>query len=210
MKTRIATFAMLLCAMSALGQIDKRDTTTSEDPEFLEVLGRDTTSKTSRNYPLSKDKGQNLYVVQESLKNLLFQWLKKNPQPCSSVVICLPDGTKCPPIRVPAELRTPKLPVPIGTIELDYDPNSANNEVFRRRVLGGTSTQHIPNVNHPERRSQSRGSNRPTLSIEQTDIPDAKDDDVIARQLREAALAEKDPDLREALWEELRVYLQGD
>ena len=40
------------------------------------------------------------------------------------------------------------------------------------------------------------------------DIPDARDDDVIARQLREAALAEKDPKVREGLWEELRRYVE--
>ena len=38
------------------------------------------------------------------------------------------------------------------------------------------------------------------------DIPDAKDDDIIARQLREAAMNESDPELREKLWEEYRRY----
>jgi hypothetical protein len=38
------------------------------------------------------------------------------------------------------------------------------------------------------------------------DIPNAADDDIIARQLREAALAEEDPELRERLWEEYRKY----
>ena len=38
------------------------------------------------------------------------------------------------------------------------------------------------------------------------DLPDAKDDDIIARQLREAAMAEQDPELREKLWEEYRRY----
>ena len=38
------------------------------------------------------------------------------------------------------------------------------------------------------------------------DIPDAKDDDIIARQLREAAMQETDPELREKLWEEYRRY----
>ncbi len=38
------------------------------------------------------------------------------------------------------------------------------------------------------------------------DIPDARDDDIIARQLREAAMAESDPELRKALWEEYRRY----
>jgi hypothetical protein len=38
------------------------------------------------------------------------------------------------------------------------------------------------------------------------DIPILVDDDIIARQLREAALAEDDPVLRERLWEEYRKY----
>ena len=38
------------------------------------------------------------------------------------------------------------------------------------------------------------------------DVPDARDDDIIARQLREAAMAEPDPVLRDALWEEYRRY----
>lgn len=38
------------------------------------------------------------------------------------------------------------------------------------------------------------------------DVPDARDDDIIARQLREAAMLESDPDLREKLWDEYRRY----
>lgn len=38
------------------------------------------------------------------------------------------------------------------------------------------------------------------------DIPDARDDDIVARQLREAAQMEKDPQLREKLWDEYRKY----
>jgi hypothetical protein len=38
------------------------------------------------------------------------------------------------------------------------------------------------------------------------DIPDGKDDDIVARQLREAAETEQDPELREKLWEEYRKY----
>lgn len=37
-------------------------------------------------------------------------------------------------------------------------------------------------------------------------VPDAKDDDIIARQLREAAMAEQDPVLREKLWAEYERY----
>jgi hypothetical protein len=38
------------------------------------------------------------------------------------------------------------------------------------------------------------------------DIPDGRDDDIVARQLREAAMKETDPELREKLWEEYRQY----
>jgi len=38
------------------------------------------------------------------------------------------------------------------------------------------------------------------------DIPDGKNDDVVARQLREAAMREPDPAVRERLWAEYRKY----
>lgn len=38
------------------------------------------------------------------------------------------------------------------------------------------------------------------------DIPDLVSEDIVAKQLREAALAEDDPQLRERLWEEYRKY----
>jgi hypothetical protein len=38
------------------------------------------------------------------------------------------------------------------------------------------------------------------------DIAVIMDDDIVAKQLREAALAEEDPELRERLWEEYRKY----
>lgn len=38
------------------------------------------------------------------------------------------------------------------------------------------------------------------------DVGDGSDDDIVARQLREAAMAEDDPELREKLWDEYRRY----
>lgn len=38
------------------------------------------------------------------------------------------------------------------------------------------------------------------------DIPSGSDDDVVARQLREAAMREPDPEVRERLWNEYRKY----
>ena len=39
--------------------------------------------------------------------------------------------------------------------------------------------------------------------------PDGSDDDVVARQLREAAEKENDPELKKKLWEEYRKYKEG-
>jgi hypothetical protein len=50
------------------------------------------------------------------------------------------------------------------------------------------------------------GSDRPAVP---PDVGDGKDDDVVARQLREAAMKEKDPAIREKLWEEYREYKKG-
>ena len=38
------------------------------------------------------------------------------------------------------------------------------------------------------------------------DVGEGRDDDIVARQIREAALKEKDPALREKLWQEYRKY----
>jgi hypothetical protein len=38
------------------------------------------------------------------------------------------------------------------------------------------------------------------------DIPDGRDDDIVARQLREAAERETDPELKAKLWQEYRDY----
>ncbi len=48
--------------------------------------------------------------------------------------------------------------------------------------------------------SGHRGSSTPD------DIPSMVDDDIIARQLREAAVVEDDPQLRERLWDEYRKF----
>ena len=44
---------------------------------------------------------------------------------------------------------------------------------------------------------------------EAPDMPDARDEDVVARQIREAAMNEKDPQVRAGLWEEYERYMSG-
>ncbi len=49
----------------------------------------------------------------------------------------------------------------------------------------------------------------PTIAQIPEDLPDPQGDDIVAKQLREAAIAEKDPVLKEKLWEEYRRYRDG-
>ncbi len=48
-----------------------------------------------------------------------------------------------------------------------------------------------------------------TAAASRADLPDPSGDDVVARQLREAAEAERDPELRARLWDEYRRYRRG-
>ena len=50
---------------------------------------------------------------------------------------------------------------------------------------------------------------RPGATRQPPGIPDGSHDDVVARQLREAAEKETDPELQKKLWEEYRKYKQG-
>jgi hypothetical protein len=54
--------------------------------------------------------------------------------------------------------------------------------------------------------SAGRGGDAGNQASTPSDIPDGSDDDIVARQLREAAESEQDPELREKLWEEYRKY----
>ena len=71
---------------------------------------------------------------------------------------------------------------------------------------GGPQEFQVPN--QPESAGGSGGgSGEPRQSFPPPDdIPSGRDDDVVARQLREAAMTEADPELREALWDEYRNY----
>jgi hypothetical protein len=60
----------------------------------------------------------------------------------------------------------------------------------------------------PSRTGTGTGSGAGAAAIP-ADIPDGDDDDVVARQLREAAMNEADPELREKLWDEYRAYKSG-
>jgi len=67
---------------------------------------------------------------------------------------------------------------------------------------GGSQQTGVPIGSMPSSRPPPAGETFPPPG----DIPSGRDDDVVARQLREAAMREPDPELREALWDEYRKY----
>lgn len=71
------------------------------------------------------------------------------------------------------------------------------------RLEGGTP------VTAPVEGGPAGPGSDPDRSAVPPDVGDGKDDDVVARQLREAAMKEKDPAIREKLWEEYRQYKKG-
>ena len=76
---------------------------------------------------------------------------------------------------------------------------------------GGTNSGGGALPDTAPRQKDTRSVSIPTrvVAVIPADVPDAKDDDVVARQLREAAMAESDPDLRQALWDDYRRYKSG-
>ncbi len=69
-----------------------------------------------------------------------------------------------------------------------------------------TSEDSAPN--QPPAGQGGNGRQPPSGNVPE-DIPEGQDDDVVARQLREAAENEQDPVLREKLWQEYRDYKKG-
>ena len=63
------------------------------------------------------------------------------------------------------------------------DSGNSSGSTDSRASTGGGGPSHVP-----------------------ADVGDGNDDDIVARQLREAAMKEKDPQLQEKLWQEYRDY----
>jgi hypothetical protein len=87
-------------------------------------------------------------------------------------------------------------------------PGSESEEgsVFGENPEGSPSAGEKPPVAPQRGSSTSQQGGRPHTP---PDIPDGHGDDIIARQLREAAENETDPVLREKLWEEYKKYKGG-
>ena len=75
---------------------------------------------------------------------------------------------------------------------------------------GGAATYATGSGNTPALVGTSAAGLAPQVAaVNPPDIPDGRDDDIVARQLREAASKETDAVLKEKLWEEYRRYKAG-
>ena len=97
--------------------------------------------------------------------------------------------------------ETPATESPLGEAQQSVAINSQTGSNQAQPDFGGDSGGFQVNV-------QPIPSQKGTNPIPD-DIPDARDDDIIARQLREAAMQEQDPLLKEKLWEEYKRYKRG-
>ena len=72
------------------------------------------------------------------------------------------------------------------------------------------TTGHQPDLPADNRKGDYKQANaKPHDDRIPPDIPSGDDDDIVARQLREAAMNEADPELRAKLWDEYRKYKKG-
>lgn len=84
------------------------------------------------------------------------------------------------------------------------DGNSENPIVIASAPTSTSGNGRMPNIGS-SREGDFDTSNQASFPAP-ADIPSGNNDDVVARQLREAAMAETDPELRERLWDEYRTY----
>ncbi len=79
-------------------------------------------------------------------------------------------------------------------------------------ATGGTGQQAMDGADGSSEQQEGAGPGKQQHTARAgtpPDIPDGSDDDVVARQLREAAEKETDAELKKKLWEEYRKYKKG-
>ena len=101
----------------------------------------------------------------------------------------------------------------VYTVE-DFDFDGADETqaaplltTMAKRAGNASGSGQLPNAPASNRSGEFEHAN--TQAAIPSDIPDGSDDDIVAKQLREAATKETDPVLREKLWNEYRNYTKG-
>jgi hypothetical protein len=91
------------------------------------------------------------------------------------------------------------------------DSNAGETEAGSGSVTGGGESQAGGATDRTSTGARGGAGKTPPrgATSQPPGIPDGSNDDVVARQLREAAEKETDPELQKKLWEEYRKYKQG-
>ena len=95
-----------------------------------------------------------------------------------------------------------------GTQSTGRDKTEKGGEGSAQKVEGDRSTGSSRGGGSSKRggRSTTNAPEGEDRSSHPPDVGDGRDDDVVARQIREAATKERDPAIREKLWDEYRRY----
>lgn len=106
-------------------------------------------------------------------------------------------------------------PPPTGAAT-DGDAEKDSDDTDKKVAKGGAEDPTDPDTQNGQKQSSDRGAtadekdtSRKTAKVDETPGREGTDDDVLARQLREAAEKEQDPVLREKLWSEYRKYKES-
>jgi hypothetical protein len=108
-----------------------------------------------------------------------------------------------------AERRAADFGPPDETLDGAVDQTDGAGPSYGYETRTAAAAGNVPESE--PRRSNDTAAEPPDVAAGPTpeDIPDGQDDDIVARQIREAAEQETDPELREKLWEEYRKYKQS-
>ncbi len=120
-----------------------------------------------------------------------------------------PLATGARPAATPAgtTLSGPEMRIGSGVPQGEADGRGSRREPLEVRGAGGAGAQGSGLGQTPDSSGETSGTPRPAGAGASADAPESRDDDVVARQLREAAERETDPALREKLWREYRRYV---
>lgn len=120
-----------------------------------------------------------------------------------------PLATGATPAKTPAgtALSGPEMRIGSGVPQGEVDGRGGRREPLEVRGAGGAGPRGSGLGQTPDASGETGGTPRPAGVGAVTDAPESRDDDVVARQLREAAERETDPALREKLWREYRRYV---
>jgi len=116
-------------------------------------------------------------------------------------------GATAAPTSAGTSLSGPEMRIGSGVPQGERDGRGSRRAPLEVRGAGGAGARGSGLGQTPDSSGETGGSPRPAGVGAGSDAPERRDDDIVARQLREAAEREPDAELREKLWREYRRYV---